>query len=438
MNLSRQVALIALIAASLTPMACSSEKRSPPPEASQGSPGEPEPRATVEELALPDQTALPREPDHTPLCPRGEEEACARDCEGGDLKRCVALGLARRSYFDAEAAQESVALLRRACDEAMIEGCYHLGETWRTGHGVKKDPKRAHELHTRACEGGWPAACFSLALMLKDQTPPRPQEALVAASKACRAGVVRACAYTARALGEGRSVARDLKSAARFHEVACEAGSLRDCLSLALLLDDGTPEEPARVAALYEKACEGSDDLLLACARLGKMLGLGLGVPEDLKRGQELLLKACNAVPTSCGLGVKVFQKGCDRGDADICNDLGLMYLPGRGVDPEPVRARGLFERSCEGGAPEGCTSLGLCMVRGEGGDADPRAAVTLFEGACQRDHARACSNLGIMLYRGQGVSQDRKRAAGLWKERCAEGHEPSCELQRAEEAGEL
>jgi uncharacterized protein len=54
---------------------------------------------------------------------------------------------------------------------------------------------------------------------------------------------------------------------------------------------ESTPADPARAAALYERACQGGNPA--GCSNFGSLLTNGNGVPIDQQRGLELLRKGC-------------------------------------------------------------------------------------------------------------------------------------------------
>lgn len=64
-------------------------------------------------------------------------------------------------------------MLQRACDDGNADSCYLLGLQYRSGRGVKRDPKRAAALFNKACDAGHAGSCTSLGR-------PVPYEATVA------------------------------------------------------------------------------------------------------------------------------------------------------------------------------------------------------------------------------------------------------------------
>jgi hypothetical protein len=73
----------------------------------------------------------------------------------------------------------------------------------------------------------------------------------------------------------------------------CKAGKAFACKQWGEQLDLGVfrPAEPVKARAAFERGCALKEDL--ACLALFKMLSLGRGGPQDLKRARELEPAAC-------------------------------------------------------------------------------------------------------------------------------------------------
>jgi hypothetical protein len=114
--------------------------------------------------------------------------AYRKACEGNHPPGCTRLGrLYETTVHDAG---KALAAYRTACDAQDLEGCWRLGSVYELGKGVARDAAAAAELHKKACDGGQPQACTSLAHMrwngsgavTKDE-----QEAIALFEKACDA-----------------------------------------------------------------------------------------------------------------------------------------------------------------------------------------------------------------------------------------------------------
>jgi len=105
----------------------------------------------------------------------------------------------------------------------------------------------------------------------------------------------------------GEELARQAAQPEAAHVVAhlaprCDGGDVRACFRLGQLLTQGrgVTREPARAAALFEKACRSD---VRACVDLALLLQQGDGVPRDAARATQLLTSACaDGEPYACEL----------------------------------------------------------------------------------------------------------------------------------------
>ena len=157
------------------------------------------------------------------LLPSAELRARAElslDCEVKEAHACVQLARAADEAKDAKAALD---YLDRACAAGAPSACAESGDRWLQGD--LRDPARAVAALQRGCDGANPAACVRLA----------------------------------RVYEEGDRAPPNAKTAVDLREKACAAGDGKSCRRLA-----GMSEEPARVADLLRKGCDGGD--ALSCA----------------------------------------------------------------------------------------------------------------------------------------------------------------------------
>jgi hypothetical protein len=148
--------------------------------------------------------------------------AYQRACGGKWAPGCTRLG----RLYEATVRDFGKALpsYRAACDALDLEGCWRLGTMHELGSGVARDTVTAAELHRKACDGGKPQACTSLAHM--------------------------------RWNGSG-AVARDVPGAIALFEQACEGRDEDACLFLALKYKagEGVVEDPRKATVFFGKAC---------------------------------------------------------------------------------------------------------------------------------------------------------------------------------------
>ena len=152
-------------------------------------------------------------------------------CDGKASPGCSRLG----RLYEATIRDLGKALLsyRAACDALDLEGCWRLGTLHELGSGVARDPAIAVDLYTRACDGGRPQACTSLAHMYWNGSGSVARDlpgALVLFEKACDGRHDEACIFLALKYKAGEGVPADPRRALGFFGKACEAGHKGSCV----------------------------------------------------------------------------------------------------------------------------------------------------------------------------------------------------------------
>ena len=92
------------------------------------------------------------------------------------------------------------------------------------------------------------------------------------------------------------------------------------------------------------------------------------------------------------------FSKSCDGGEADGCNNLGVLYVTGEGVKQDYFKAKILFTKTCDSGKADGCTNLGNLYYNGLGVQQDHIKAKTLYIKACDSGSDEGCRKYAILI----------------------------------------
>lgn len=74
------------------------------------------------------------------------------------------------------------------------------------------------------------------------------------------------------------------------------------------------------------------------------------------------------------------------------------------------------YRQACEKGSAQGCFSLGVLYAKGDGVLQDYTQAAALFRQACQEGNTEGCASLGLLYERGTGVPQDKAQAAAFYR----------------------
>lgn len=117
-----------------------------------------------------------------------------------------------------------------------------------------------------------------------------------------------------------------------------------------------------------------------------------------------------NPEPPSA-IEVKQLQDRAEKGDAVAQNDLGELYLYGRGLGPDSKAAAGWFEKSAQRGNAAAQFNLGMLFDAGQGVPADYARAVDWYRKAAAQSHSGAQYSLAAMYSYGRGVVRDDREA---------------------------
>jgi eukaryotic-like serine/threonine-protein kinase len=148
------------------------------------------------------------------------------------------------------------------------QACHDLATRYESGEGAPIDRYRAAELYGRACDKNHSDSCIRLAgLMAMDDTPEAIEKRFALLEAACEGGNQTGCTALGRALIE-RSGEADLARGIELMATACDDYFLDACTELGVLYLEGKllAADPAKAAALCQKACDRGDRLACSCA----------------------------------------------------------------------------------------------------------------------------------------------------------------------------
>ena len=130
-------------------------------------------------------------------------------------------------------------------------------------------------------------------------------------------------------------------------------------------------------------------------------------------------------------VALKEFRYQAERGDHIAQNNLGVMYLKGRGVDINYAEARHWFEAAAESELPGAMFNLGIMNLRGYGQPVDAAAAARWFRHAAELGDREAQFFLALQYSRGNGLEQSEDMAK-QWFEAAANGGLPAAQFNLA------
>jgi uncharacterized protein len=149
-------------------------------------------------------------------------------------------------------------------------------------------------------------------------------------------------------------------------------------------------------------------------------------------------LAACLAVPAPAQPlkdGARYYEQGdyaralaawrplAVQGNAEAQNNLGLLYLDGKGVPANLAEAVRYFQLSAAAGSALGQNNLGGLYRDGRGVPRDYARAAKWFAASASQGNSAGMYNLGLMYELGQGVKADPIEAS-MWHALAAEAND--------------
>ena len=299
-------------------------------------------------------------------------------------------------------------------------------------------------------------ATLAVLLLTSRPAPAAPCADAPSCQAACDKKVGAACHQLSVIYLAGRGVPKDPERAIAADEKACALDQRDGCLGAGLLysLDRATQ---AKSLPLLEKACKLGETL--ACTYAKRMRGDTQGAKQDLAATTagvyaQLIAgwqKGCDKgvagdcwnlgdiyhlgrrAPRDLPRAASYFEKGCTLGNGKSCNSLGGFHDEGKLGPPDHARAAALYVKACDAGDADGCFNLGVSSASGEGVPTDNARAAASFGKACDGGELRGCVNAGIWYFKGQGVPADKARARRYFKRACDGGDKNGCDGLHAE-----
>ena len=111
------------------------------------------------------------------------------------------------------------------------------------------------------------------------------------------------------------------------------------------------------------------------------------------------------------GTAFRLFTDHAQAGDPIAQNNLGVLYLQGRGVHKDLGAARVWFERAAAHKLPGAMHNLGMLYLRGYGVSKDPVLGAHWLTQAAESGDREAQFFIGLQYYKGEGVAQDLTQA---------------------------
>lgn len=215
----------------------------------------------------------------------------------------------------------AVTLLEAAQNAGVLEATYMLGKVYEAGEGVQRDEVKALDLYRQAADTG-----FALAQKRMGD------------------------AYFSGKLG----FKKDVKTGNLWYDKAIAQNDPRAnySIGLAFLWGRQVPPNPKKALQLMRSAAD--DGYLAAQSGVCRLFTNNAELTFDIKDRQSNCVKAA------------------ERGDAEAQTELATMYLSGKGIPQDEVKAADFFQRAAVQGNTIAQLELGKLYRDGVGIEADP------------------------------------------------------------------
>ncbi|WP_033915785.1 tetratricopeptide repeat protein [Campylobacter sputorum] len=109
-------------------------------------------------------------------------------------------------------------------------------------------------------------------------------------------------------------------------------------------------------------------------------------------------------------------KKGCDLDDKTACRKLGMYYISGKGTKQNVQKGYNYLIRACEKlNNGDSCSLLGFLFKEAK----KYQSALKYFTRGCDLDSAESCVNLTYLYSYGLGTNMDMKKAFDYSKKAC-------------------
>lgn len=167
-----------------------------------------------------------------------------------------------------------------------------------------------------------------------------------------------------------------------------------------------TSEQNELSAVATETRTRAEQGDVTAQNELGKLYLNGRGVPKDY------------------GRAARWFRKAAEQGNPKAQFNLGQAYHFGEGVPKDDAEAVQWLRKSADQADTHAQTALGYVYLHGEGVPQGDAQAIAWYRRAAEHGYALAQQALGWMYYNGRGVQKNYTQAAA-WYQKAADQGDP-------------
>jgi len=216
--------------------------------------------------------------------------------------------------------------------------------------------------YKKACDGGTPDGCawYGRALWDSNAKSAANNELIEVVRKGCTQGGAESCSALGDFLDSRESgPSANHKAGLKSWERGCALGDWVGCSSAAAYYRAFEPSDPARVTALYERACTGSTEG--SCGLLAKWLADPATPNRDPEGAARAARMECKSDPGQCedmavlvheelkkdAEAFKLAKAGCDQ-HPKYCEQLGKFQWQGVGTAKNEPVAKQTWQKTCD------------------------------------------------------------------------------------------
>ena len=130
---------------------------------------------------------------------------------------------------------------------------------------------------------------------------------------------------------------------------------------------------------------------------------------------KKIILTICLTLSVGFGVNLQTLVDECKNDNFASCSDVGtVLYQAG-----ELETAVQFWQKACDGKNPSGCQNLGVSYHFGQGVEKDSKKAYELWNFACNANEYNACYNLGNIYKEGVTVQKNDIKARNYYDKAC-------------------
>ena len=257
---------------------------------------------------------------------------------------------------------KAIYFYQRACNLSNGEGCNSLANMYYNGRGTARDYQKASFYYNNACGLGYEEAC-------NKNLNNNSSDSNISYEDQCSQGKVYYCFALGQYYANGqKGYTKNNTKSKYFFEKACDLNYGVGCYNLGLVYLNGLGVNKNKSSAktYFDKACS-----------LGRQ-------------------EACDEISNNYSSGSNIsHEEYCSQGKGEYCFSLGWSYANGKnGYTKDYSKAIDFYRKACDLDYGPACNNLGVLYANGEGINKNVPIARIYYDKACKLNNEQGCSNL--------------------------------------------